>query len=308
MSDELFLDGKTYTSSKRAAAKTGYAQDYIGQLARKGLVDAQRVGGLWYVLPESLEAYKRNTDAVQPQTPQPKTSADVDTIVSLDGKDYVSASRAAKLTGYHPDYVGQLARAGKVLSRQVGNRWYVEREGLLAHKSQKDALLASVQAEAAGLAKSATTVHEEPAYGGPQLSYIREDDALFPTVSRPAAVLEAVPSARAVPIRVQRSLVAPVHAIRVPERSSTHVRVSRRSTSKTLPNATKAAAALTVVIMISYGLVTMQPETTYAVLRIANPAAAPAETMAASAIQALNAMLAYLETLVTKELHYYRNT
>jgi hypothetical protein len=49
MSDEMVIEGKTYISSKRAAQVSGYAQDYIGQLARGGAIDAQRVGGLWFV-------------------------------------------------------------------------------------------------------------------------------------------------------------------------------------------------------------------------------------------------------------------
>ena len=35
MSDEMQIEGKPYISSKRASELSGYAQDYIGQLARK---------------------------------------------------------------------------------------------------------------------------------------------------------------------------------------------------------------------------------------------------------------------------------
>src|SRR3990167_8328737 len=66
-----------------------------------------------------------------------KDSVDADSLVSFDGKDHISASRAAKITGYHPDYVGQLARSGAIISRQVGNRWYVDRAALLSHKKEK---------------------------------------------------------------------------------------------------------------------------------------------------------------------------
>lgn len=47
--DELILSGKKYISSKRASALTGYAKDYIGQLARSGKIAATRVGRSWYV-------------------------------------------------------------------------------------------------------------------------------------------------------------------------------------------------------------------------------------------------------------------
>ncbi len=47
--DELILGGKKYISSKRASEITGYAKDYIGQLARGGKIPATRVGRAWYV-------------------------------------------------------------------------------------------------------------------------------------------------------------------------------------------------------------------------------------------------------------------
>lgn len=55
--DELDLQGKKYISSKRAAEVTGYAKDYVGQLARGGKVPATRVGRAWYV---ELNAIKRH--------------------------------------------------------------------------------------------------------------------------------------------------------------------------------------------------------------------------------------------------------
>lgn len=47
--DELVISGKKYISSKRASEITGYAKDYIGQLARGGKVPATRIGRAWYV-------------------------------------------------------------------------------------------------------------------------------------------------------------------------------------------------------------------------------------------------------------------
>lgn len=56
--DEITLDGKTYISSKRAAAITGYAKDYVGQLCREGRVEARLVGRSWYVYEPSLASHK----------------------------------------------------------------------------------------------------------------------------------------------------------------------------------------------------------------------------------------------------------
>lgn len=156
MSDEIPVGDTIYVSSKRASDISGYAQDYIGQLARSNQIDAKRIGGLWYVDMLSLEAYKtRSPEENKITSPQIREvvekEKEADVLVSFDGKDYISANRASKITGYNQDYVGQLARSGKILSRQVGNRWYVDRDGILAHKNEKDRLLAAVQSESVGL-------------------------------------------------------------------------------------------------------------------------------------------------------------
>ena len=54
----------------------------------------------------------------------------------LDGKRYISTKRAAQLTGYTKDYVGQLCRAGKIDAKLVGRSWYVNEEELRDHKSE----------------------------------------------------------------------------------------------------------------------------------------------------------------------------
>jgi excisionase family DNA binding protein len=55
--DELEVSGKKYISSKRASEITGYAKDYIGQLARAGKIEGTRVGRAWYVNEAQLKTY-----------------------------------------------------------------------------------------------------------------------------------------------------------------------------------------------------------------------------------------------------------
>lgn len=55
--DELIVNQTKYISSKRAAEITGYAKDYIGQLVRKGKLDAKRVGRAWYVSESEIKAH-----------------------------------------------------------------------------------------------------------------------------------------------------------------------------------------------------------------------------------------------------------
>lgn len=60
--DELVISGRKYISSKRGAEITGYAKDYIGQLARGGKISATRVGRTWYVLEEALLKHKAGSE------------------------------------------------------------------------------------------------------------------------------------------------------------------------------------------------------------------------------------------------------
>jgi hypothetical protein len=54
--------------------------------------------------------------------------------ITLDDKTYVSSKRAAKITGYAKDYVGQLCREGKVEARLVGRNWYVLESSIREHR------------------------------------------------------------------------------------------------------------------------------------------------------------------------------
>lgn len=53
----------------------------------------------------------------------------------FDGKQFISSSRAAKISGYVNDYIGQLCRDGKLDCRMVGRTWYVSFESLILHKN-----------------------------------------------------------------------------------------------------------------------------------------------------------------------------
>lgn len=53
--------------------------------------------------------------------------------IEIDGKIYITTKRAAELTRYTKDYVGQLARAQKIAARLVGRNWYVDEQDILMH-------------------------------------------------------------------------------------------------------------------------------------------------------------------------------
>lgn len=67
--DELVIDNLVYIPSKRAAAITGYAKDYIGQLCREGRIEAKLVGRSWYVLESSIREHRFGITPERPQEP-----------------------------------------------------------------------------------------------------------------------------------------------------------------------------------------------------------------------------------------------
>ncbi len=323
MSDAMWIEGKEYISSKRASELSGYAQDYIGQLARKGIIDAQRVGGLWFISMTSLTEYKSHADSYIPQQPERKEVPDNDSLVAFDGKDHVSASRAAKITGYHPDYVGQLARSGAIISRQVGNRWYIDREGILSHKQEKDSLLGAVQAQSVGIARGdAPAEHaSEGIYNGsgPFLTYTRDDGDLLPVLEKPQAFSPAQEiqinhmaeresnQEYAVPIRTIRTQPSYSYA---PQKTLTKRPAGKMRTSgKTIYHGTfrnLAAAALTIVIVLSFGFVTLKDSSVYGTNTSPTGGVIHKNMFTASAAQTLERIEHFMQEMLVKELVYRR--
>ena len=58
-------------------------------------------------------------------------------VLSVGGKDYVKASVIARDLGYTADYVGQLCRSRKVNAKLVGRSWYVDRNSIHLHKTNR---------------------------------------------------------------------------------------------------------------------------------------------------------------------------
>ena len=54
--------------------------------------------------------------------------------ILIEEKKYISSKRAAKITGYAKDYVGQLCREGRVPARLVGRSWYVLESAIQDHR------------------------------------------------------------------------------------------------------------------------------------------------------------------------------
>ncbi|TSD04852.1 MAG: hypothetical protein Greene07147_906 [Parcubacteria group bacterium Greene0714_7] len=74
--DELVISGKKYISSKRASELTGYAKDYVGQLARGGKVPATRIGRAWYVDEAALILHETAGQGVTSEIDTPKINTE----------------------------------------------------------------------------------------------------------------------------------------------------------------------------------------------------------------------------------------
>ncbi len=140
MKDTLILEHKVYISARRAVSISGYTGDYVGQLCREGKLDCKRVGKSWFVTEESLLNYRLSTKQEFSVEEKVKTTLASSTLAStvsdsiiLDRQNFVSAKRAAEISGYTSDYVGQLCRLGKLESRRVGTSWFVSEKSLLNH-------------------------------------------------------------------------------------------------------------------------------------------------------------------------------
>jgi len=60
-----------WVCTKKAVSLTGYSADYARRLARRGKVEARKVGRDWLIKRESLLAYKQRMDRLGPQKHNP---------------------------------------------------------------------------------------------------------------------------------------------------------------------------------------------------------------------------------------------
>lgn len=89
--------------------------------------------------------------------------------ILIDEKKYVSSKRAAKMTGYAKDYIGQLCREGRVPARLVGRSWYVLETAIQDHRFGT----ADIQSEETILS---------PAWESPR--YEASSEELLPSINR----------------------------------------------------------------------------------------------------------------------------
>jgi excisionase family DNA binding protein len=48
-------------------------------------------------------------------------------------EDWITTREAAEISGYHPDHLRRLIRAGEVEARKFGNVWQVSKQSLMTY-------------------------------------------------------------------------------------------------------------------------------------------------------------------------------
>jgi hypothetical protein len=109
--------------------------------------------------------------------------------LTLDGKVYVSSKRAAEITGYAKDYVGQLCREGHVEARLVGRNWYVLESSIREHRFGPRS-----EGSVVTSAKEMPTTWEAPRYESETPAYIAPISTREATAPVPVAPNEPVMS------------------------------------------------------------------------------------------------------------------
>lgn len=99
---------------------------------------------------------------------------------------YISSKRAARLTGYAQDYIGQLVRMNKLNATKVGKAWFVEEAGLMQHVNGSNRLPVPVkqlaEVEVRSRSEYVSRVNagiSYPASWG-AINYLRDDSPLMP--------------------------------------------------------------------------------------------------------------------------------
>jgi hypothetical protein len=112
--------------------------------------------------------------------------------LDIKGKRYISSKRASQMTGYAKDYIGQLAREGKILGTRVGRAWYLDEESLLVHAKTDYSGVSFLQQDQTRLKQATVSnlsvfskgIHDIPALPKTwsEIRYIEDDSSLLPNI------------------------------------------------------------------------------------------------------------------------------
>lgn len=132
--------------------------------------------------------------------------------ILIGEKKYVSSRRAAKVTGYAKDYIGQLCREGRVPARLVGRAWYVLETAIQDHRFGKQGIESENEPPASLVAElpsksSPVSTWESPRYEASSAEILPFVNRLRPALEPSKGInAEDIPTdAQEVPDRLQDS-------------------------------------------------------------------------------------------------------
>ena len=103
--------------------------------------------------------------------------------IFVKGNKYISSKRAAKLSGYAKDYIGQLVRMKKLAGVKFGRAWFIEERGLQSFLKQANNDLEAVGITEASIKheeKNTQAVNTVPNQTWSSIKYLEDDSRLLP--------------------------------------------------------------------------------------------------------------------------------
>ncbi|MES2226078.1 MAG: hypothetical protein V4480_04715 [Patescibacteria group bacterium] len=115
--------------------------------------------------------------------------------ITIGDKTYISSKRAAEITGYAKDYVGQLCREGHIDAKMVGRGWYVYEPSIRAHRFGAEEVRQVEQARetSAPVGSQSDTATPETLSTWEPPVYTSEPVALVPELKTPVIEEEDIP-------------------------------------------------------------------------------------------------------------------
>jgi hypothetical protein len=109
--------------------------------------------------------------------------------------EFIPINRASEITKYRKDYIGQLCRAGKLVTRRNGRQWLVEKSSILAHKKAADEFY-NLAPQTAQVVTPVLPVVETPVTPPPipwTFTYDEDTRPLLPVLKPKAFATTAIP-------------------------------------------------------------------------------------------------------------------
>ncbi len=89
--------------------------------------------------------------------------------ILIEDRKYISSKRAAEITGYAKDYIGQLCREGRVPARLIGRSWYVLETAIHDHRFGEQRIETEDSSQTISPASALQATWESPRYESSQV-------------------------------------------------------------------------------------------------------------------------------------------